>query len=441
MGDRPEAIQARASHDPGKAADVPLGYKRTEVGVIPEDWNVSTVREEFSVQLGKMLDAAKNRGVLKPYVGNRSVQWGRVDLADINTVPLTAADMRRYRLQAGDLLVCEGGEIGRAAIWREPIGECYYQKALHRLRPIRGYDPYVMMSLLRLWASTERLTNYVTQTSIAHLPKDKLDAVPLPVPAGAEQRSIATVLSDVDELIGSLEALIAKKRAIKQAAMQELLTGRTRLPGLQGEWGAVVLGDIADIKNGGTPRTGVPSYWGGRIPWCVPTDITASQAKYLVATNRNITSKGLASCGATLLPAGALLLCSRATIGEVKIASMPVATNQGFKSLVCDESVEYEFLYYRLLTLKERMIGLATGSTFLEIGKRDIANIRFPLPPLPEQQAIAAVLSDMDAEIAALEHRLAKTRAIKQGVMQQLLTGSTRLPLPDDAEDDDAHAA
>ena len=85
--------------------------------------------------------------------------------------------------------------------------------------------------------------------------------------------------------------------------MKELPTGGTRLPGFAGEWGAVALGDIADIKNGGTPRTGVPSYWGGRIPWCVSTDITASQAKCLVATNRNITSKGLASCGATLLPA------------------------------------------------------------------------------------------------------------------------------------------
>ena len=294
------------------------------------------------------------------------------------------------------------------------------------------YCPEFLRHLRRLAAGTK-----VYATNRAHIASAELRLPPVP-----EQRAIAAVLADVDELIGSLEALIAKKRAIKQAAMQELLTGRTRLPGFGGEWGAVALGDIADIKNGGTPRTGVPSYWGGRIPWCVPTDITASQAKYLVATNRNITSKGLASCGATLLPAGALLLCSRATIGEVKIASMPVATNQGFKSLVCDDSVEYEFVYYRLLTLKERMIDLATGSTFLEIGKRDVANIHIDLPPLLEQQAIATVFSDMDAEIAALEHRLEKTRAIKQGVMQQLLTGSIRLPIPDDdVEDGDAHAA
>ena len=122
---------------------------------------------------------------------------------------------------------------------------------------------------------------------------------------------------------------------------------------------------------------------------------------------------------------------------------MPVATNQGFKSMVCDDSVDYEFLYYRLLTLKRQMIEVATGSTFLEISKRDLANIHIDLPPLPEQQAIATVLSDMDAEIAALEHRLDKTRAIKQGMMQQLLTGSIRLPVPDHdtQEDDDTHDA
>lgn len=137
---------------------------------------------------------------------------------------------------------------------------------------------------------------------------------------------------------------------------------------------------------------------------------------------------GLHSCGATLLPKGALLLCSRATIGEVRIAAMPVATNQGFKSLVCGESVDHEYLYYCLLTLKEQMVAMATGSTFLEISKRDVANVQLPLPPLAEQRAIAAVLGDVDALIESLEALITKKRAIKRAAMQQLLTGRTRLP-------------
>ena len=301
---------------------------------------------------------------------------------------------------------------------------------------------YFLCSSLKFW---ERMVLSVTGTTGSHQRVNRYDAMKLAIrfpEDTAEQRAIAVVLSDVEKLIGSLEALVAKKRSIKQAAMQQLLTGRTRLPGFGGEWGVTVLGSLTDIRNGGTPRTGVPSYWGGRIPWCVPTDITACRGKRLAATTRSITPEGLASCGASLLPAGTLLLCSRATIGEIKIASMPVATNQGFKSLVCGDAVDYEFLYHRMLTLKKQMIEVATGSTFLEISKRDVANIRIDLPTLPEQQAIATILSDMDAEITALERRLDKTRAIKQGMMQQLLTGSIRLPIPEhDTEEDDAHDA
>ena len=407
--------------------EVPVGYKRTEVGIIPQDWCVSTVGAEFRIQLGKMLDAAKNAGILKPYIGNRSVQWGRIDLDGIATVPMSMSDLQRFRLRRGDLLVCEGGEIGRAGIWNDLIPECYYQKAIHRLRPVKTYNVYLMMCLLQLWTSNGYLSNYVTQTSIAHLPKDKLETVPLPVPPSTEQRAIAEALSDVDGLLAALEALIAKKQAIKQAAMQQLLTGKTRLPGFSGKWETTTLGEVADIRNGATPSTQIGAYWNGPIPWCTPTDITATLGKYLLATERSVTAAGLASCAASLLPVGTLLLCSRATIGEIKIATSPVCTNQGFKSLVCKDDVSNEFLYYLLLTLKPQMIERAIGSTFLEIGKRDVASIELSVPTHTEQRAIAAVLSDIDDEIVALEQRRNKTRAIKQGMMQQLLTGRIRL--------------
>ena len=403
------------------------GYKRTEAGVIPEDWRVSSVGAEFTIQLGKMLDAANNVGIAKPYIGNRSVQWGRVVLDDIATIPMTPSDLQRFRLKRGDLLVCEGGEIGRAAIWNDPIPECYYQKALHRLRPTDGYDVYLMMFLLQLWTSSDYLANYITQTSIAHLPKDKLEQIPLPVPTPDEQRAIATVLSDVNGLFESLESLIAKKRAVKEAVMQQLLTGKTRLPRFSEEWEVSTLGEIADIKNGGTPDTRVAAYWNGSIPWCTPTDITNTTGKYLTTTERSITIAGMDSCAASLLPPGALLLCSRATIGEIRIASFPVCTNQGFKSLVCKEGISNQFLYYLIGTLKPKIVELAIGSTFLEIGKYALASIEVKLPKYDEQCAIATVLSDMDAEIDALERRRDKARALKEGMMQQLLTGRTRL--------------
>ena len=250
-------------------------------------------------------------------------------------------------------------------------------------------------------------------------------------PPLAEQRAIAESLSDVDGFLRTLEALIAKKRAIKQAAMQQLLTGKTRLPGFSGEWVTTTLGEAADIKNGATPSTQITAFWNGSIPWCTPTDITNTPGKYLLTTERSITAEGLVNCAASLLPAGALLLCSRATIGEIKIAASPVCTNQGFKSLICKDGVSDEFLYYLLVTLKPQMIERAIGSTFLEIGKRDVAAIEVSLPPCNEQHAIASILCDVDAKIAALERRRIKTRAIKQGMMQQLLTGRVRLVQPE----------
>ena len=251
--------------------------------------------------------------------------------------------------------------------------------------------------------------------------------VKIALPTYDEQVSIAEALSDMDELIESLESLIAKKRVVKTAAMQRLLTGKTRLPGFSGTWERTALGKISDIKNGSTPSTEISTYWNGRIPWCTPTDITDTPGKYLFATERNITQEGLASCTASLLPVGALLLCSRATIGEIKIAGSQVCTNQGFKSLVCKDEVSNEFIYYLLVTLKSKLIERAIGSTFLEIGKHEVASLEVNLPPLDEQRAVAAILSGMDTEIATLEQRCEKARAIKRGMMQQLLTGKIRL--------------
>ena len=409
--------------------EVRSGYKLTEVGVIPEQWDVSKVGHQFEVKLGKMLDAERNIGAPRPYLGNKAVQWDRIDLSALPTVPMSRADIERYRLQKGDLLVCEGGEVGRCAIWDAPIEECYYQKALHRLRPLHGFDPRVMAALLRLWSDGGLLANFVTQTSIAHLPREKFMEVPMPVPPAAEQRAIAAALGDVDALLAGLDRLIAKKRDLKQAAMQQLLTGQTRLPGFQGEWETSLLPDLADIRSGGTPSTNDPAAWDGDIAWCTPTDITAlAGGKYLTSTARRITAHGLKQSSAEVIPAGSVVMTSRATIGECAINTIPMTTNQGFKNFVPFEFVDAEFLYYLLTTQKAGFISLCGGSTFLEIGKTQLRGYGVRVPAYKaEQTAIAAALSDMDAELTALEARRDKTRALKQAMMQELLTGRTRL--------------
>jgi type I restriction enzyme S subunit len=193
------------------------------------EWEASCVGREFEVKLGKMLDAEKNVGIPKPYLGNKAVQWDHIDISDLPTVPMSRSDMERFRLKKGDLLVCEGGDVGRAAIWEAQINECYYQKALHRLRPLRGFDSRLMVAFLRLWSDRGLFSNYVTQTSIAHLPREKFIEMPMPVPPPSEQTAIAEVLTDMDAELAALEQRREKTRALKQAMMQELLTGKTRL--------------------------------------------------------------------------------------------------------------------------------------------------------------------------------------------------------------------
>ena len=145
--------------------------------------------------------------------------------------------------------------------------------------------------------------------------------------------------------------------------MQELLTGKKRLPGFSEEWSKQQLGDICNIVNGGTPSTSIAEFWNGKMLWFTPTDITSCSTKYSYTTESKITESGLKASSATLLPKGALLLCSRATIGEVRIAGNTICTNQGFKSLVVHQNISNEWLYYMVHVLKSNMLEKAIGST------------------------------------------------------------------------------
>ena len=194
------------------------------------------------------------------------------------------------------------------------------------------------------------------------------------------------------------------------------------------DWEIKYLSDFGKIQSGGTPSTTMAEYWGGNIAWCTPSDITSTPTKYINVTERTITEAGLNNSAATVMPAGSILLCTRATIGELKINSIPMATNQGFKNITVNNSGNAEFLYYLLQTKKSRMLDLAIGSTFLEISKTALSKILLQIPMRDEQNKIADALSDMDNLVVVLEKQIAKKKAIKQGAMQELLTGKRRLP-------------
>lgn len=193
------------------------------------------------------------------------------------------------------------------------------------------------------------------------------------------------------------------------------------------DWECCNIEQYGQIYGGGTPSTNIPKYWDGAIAWCTPSDITKTAGKYISKTDRTITIDGLNNSAATLMPNNSILLCTRATIGELKLCSIPMTTNQGFKNIILNGENSPDFLYYLLQIKKDDMYALAIGSTFLELSKTNLCKIALQRPPFPEQQKIATALSDIDALITNLEKLIAKKKAIKQGAMQELLTGKRRL--------------
>ncbi len=411
------------------------GYKQTEVGVIPEDWDVSTVGREFSVQLGKMLDAERNFGIPKPYLGNRAVQWARIDLSDLSTVPMSQQDLQKFRLAKGDLLVCEGGEVGRAAIWDAPINECYYQKALHRLRPLRGFEPRLMVAILRQWSERGVFANYITQTSIAHLPREKFIEIPIPRPSLPEQRAIATVLADLDALLEGLTRLIAKKRDLKQAAMQQLLIGHTRLPGFREEWEVRRVDEMGEVLAGKALAAHAPgtlrSYL--RTKNVLDGQIDVDDVLEMPMTDVEFERFRILEGDVLLNEGQSLELVGRCSMYRGELTRQCAMQNQLLRFRARQGTspgfAEQLFRWYQRTGV---FASIATQTTSVaHLGTTRFSGLRVMCPQdLAEQAAIAAVLLDMDAELAALEARREKTRALKQAMVQALLSGRTRLVVP-----------
>ncbi len=190
-------------------------------------------------------------------------------------------------------------------------------------------------------------------------------------------------------------------------------------------WQRVRLGDIAEIIGGGTPSTQITSFWNGSINWFTPTEIGIT--KYVYKSQRTITPLGLKKSSAKLLPIGTILLTSRASIGDCAILKVVATTNQGFQSLIPLEKINNEFLYYLMLTLKNKLLKLASGSTFLEVSPNKIKNLLIPLPPLNEQIAIANILSGLDRYLYALDSLILKKEGVKKALSFELLSQRKRL--------------
>ena len=389
--------------------------------MIPEAWEVVPVGDLFTFKNG--LNKAKQffgRGTpIVNYMdvfGKPSLRIGEV----VGQVAVSPKELNAYNVRKGDVFFTRTSEtvkeIGTASVMLDEPESTVYSGFVLRARPTNdslddtfktyAFSPrYFRKQIIARASYTTRALTNGRSLSVALLARP-----PLP-----EQRAIAAALSDVDALLGGLDRLIAKKRDLKQAAMQQLLTGQTRLPGFHGEWEVKRLGDVAEIVMGQSPSSAYYNTRGDGLPLIQGNADVSNRKTVLRVFTTEVTKRARA---------GDILMSVRAPVGEVSHVTFDACLGRG----VCAIRFPNNFLYHYLVFLELTWAKHSKGSTFDSVNSNDVkaVEIEFPMD-VDEQAAIASVLSDMDAELALLEARLEKTYDLKQAMMQELLTGKTRL--------------
>jgi type I restriction enzyme, S subunit len=388
---------------------IPAGYKRTEVGVIPEDWEMKRLGDIANVVTGSTppTKVTENYGEEFLFVSPADLGKHKYVVKTEKRLSQKGFSISRRFPKGSILFTCIGSTIGKCGIAGEELTSNQQINAVYPSSDFSNEYLYYALELL-----SPQIKAKASEQAVPIINKTQFSATSVPLPPLPEQRAIADVLSDVDALIAALERLIAKKRAIKQGAMQQLLTGQTRLPGFSGPWKKKKLSDIFAVTAGGDFD---------------PSRSSAVQDevhRYPIYSNA-LSKNGLHGfCSYNDHRSGAITVTARGTLGVANFRDHDF-TAIG-RVLVLDPQKPVDGRFFSEF-INDRITFAIESTGVPQLTAPQISKYELSVPPLLEQRAIADVLSDMDAEIAALEARRDKTRAIKQGMMQQLLTGRIRL--------------
>lgn len=420
--------------------EVRPGYKLTEVGVIPEDWNVKPLGELASVSAG----GTPNRSNANYW--NGEIPWVTTSEVDFHTINSAGQFITKEGLNnsaakllpPGTLLMAlygQGKTRGKTGILgiEAATNQACAAIALNR----NASTEFIFYFLASQYETIRKLSNTGNQENLNGSLVRSISIL-LP-PTNAEQRAIAATLSDVDALLGGLARLIAKKRHLKQAAMQQLLTGQTRLPGFYGQWESANLASVIGTLETGVSVNSVEDSDEGSFDGMFILKTSAVAAgRFMPRECKRIALRDLSR--ACLNPLKDTIIISRMNtpdlVGECAYVdrdypNLFVPDRLWMTRFKQNLDISGRWLAYLLSSpaLKRQIGAAATGTSasMKNLSKQAFMEIPIELPSGPEQTAIAALLSDMDAELSALEARRDKTRALKQGMMQELLTGRTRL--------------
>jgi type I restriction enzyme S subunit len=421
---------------------------------MPAGWQPAKLGEVAETQLGRMLSNHRETGAhAGPYLRNRDVRWGQINVGSLPTMDFAPDVVDRYRLAVGDLLVCEGGEVGRAAIWTGQLGECYYQKALHRIRPSYLLSAAFLRYLLEHYSHTRAFERFTSGSTIAHLPQEDLRELPVPLPPRAEQdRIVAAIEEQFSRLDAGVAALERVRRNVKRmraavlgfAVMGQLVDqdssdepairiierianssrvrskrtptwgaeGPMSRPGLPQAWEWATVGQLFDVYVGATPPRADPNLWNGCIPWVSSGEVAFGRIR---DTREKITEQGLGNPRTRLHPAGTVMVAmigEGKTRGQSAILDIAAAHNQNCASIrVSETEISPDYIYYVLMERYERTRSMASGGNQPALNGERVRMIPVPLPPLSEQHRIVREIQRYESAFDVLGAMLSATAA------------------------------
>lgn len=413
-------------------------FKDSPVGRVPVDWDV--------VRLGDVVDIRKNKN------NEKFEKAAFISMEDVSDSKIFVSYKIKGRSELKSFNYCKAGDLLLAKITPSfengkqgfvpsdvPQGFAFATTEVYPLICL-DIDPLFLFYLLKFPKLRKRLEFSMRGTTgRQRVPKDSLEKLNMPYPPLEEQERIAGILRDVDNAIEKVDQAIEVTEKLKRGLMQKLLTeginhaefkdspvGRVPF-----DWDVVRLGDISSkIKAGGTPLTSNKEYYGGDIPFAKIEDISQS-GKYLYKTKNKITQDGLDNSNAWLVPPKALLMAIYGSLGSIAITKAQITTNQAILAIILKDGVaDVEFLYYLLLYYKNYIKRKAKHTTQANLTAKIVKNLKIPLPPLEEQERISGILRDVDRRLELLNKIKEVHGNIKQGLMNDLLTGKRRVKIP-----------
>jgi len=385
-------------------------FKQTEIGMIPEDWELIKLKNYLKISprngvykgkedQGKGIDIVKMGTLFSSFF---------IDDQDMEKFELDQKEKRIFLLEKDDLvfartsLILEG--VGKCAIVDTDSREIAFESNTFRIRLDNNkINPKYILYFFRSRVGRHFIDAIASQTAATSIKSSDLVNISLPIPKKSEQDKVAQVLYNLDKRIKILKQMNKTLEAIGQAIFKHWFVD-FEFPNEEGNpykssggemvfneelgkeipkgWEVKRIGEVCKTFGGGTPNTNEQSYWdGGDIYWATPTDITALSSPIIFDTARKITQSGLEKSSAKMLPLGAVLMTSRATLGHFAISKVPIATNQGFISIVCGDYPSNYFMMYSVKQKIEQIIGFAGGSTYPEINKTAFRSIQIIIPP------------------------------------------------------------